>query len=114
MNKETQEKSLSNVRETGIFNKIKAFFKRWFVGEEKQETVIINKEQDFKEELKNVENEETKLVELQKKYRAGEIAAEELTMEQIDALCNLYDKQILDIEKSIENKKVKLANYKKK
>ena len=50
--------------------------------------------------LKNIEDEEIKLLKLQKQYRNGEIKEEELTEEQVNSLCALYDKQISQLRKS--------------
>ena len=66
------------------------------------------------EEIRNIENEETKLLKLQKQYRSGEIKEEELTEEQVNSLCALYDKQIENLRKSNENRKQKLLEYRRK
>ena len=60
------------------------------------------------------EDEETKLLELQARYRRGEIGQNDLTEEQIDALCDLYDKQIEELNKSIKIKEEKIAEHKKR
>ena len=67
----------------------------------------------FLESLKNTENEETLLLKLQKQYSTGEVKAEDLTYEQLDALCKLYEKQNEELKKSIQTKKQKLLEYKK-
>ena len=54
----------------------------------------------FLESIKNIENEETKLLKLQEQYRSGKIREEELSKEQVDMLCALYDKQISQLRKS--------------
>ena len=66
------------------------------------------------EEIRNIENEETKLLKLQKQYRSGEIKEEELTEEKVNSLCALYDKQIENLRKSNENRKQKLLEYRRK
>lgn len=48
------------------------------------------------------------LLELQKRYRAGEIKEEEMTEEQVDELEKLYDEQIDLLEKMIELDKIKI------
>jgi len=63
----------------------------------------------FIEQLKNIEDEETNLLKLQRKYRSGEIKEEDLTDEQVNSLCKLYDKQISNLRKSNEIKKQKLS-----
>ena len=66
------------------------------------------------EEIRNVENEETKLLKLQKQYRSGEIKEEELTEEQVNSLCALYDKQIEKLRESNAIRKRKLLDRRKK
>ena len=69
---------------------------------------------DFLRSLKNIENEENELLNLQKQYRSGKIKEKEMTKEQIKRLCNLYDKQILELKKSNDTRKQKLLEYRKK
>lgn len=122
MKENTQEKNLIEKKEENIFDKIKKFFKKLFNkkrNEEKQEIIneVLNEKEDknnFKEYIKMTENEETKLLELQRKYHNKEIDENDLTDEQIDALCDLYDKQIAELEKTIEIKEKKLEEYKKR
>ena len=61
-------------------------------------------------------DEETKLLKLQEQYRSGKIREEELSKEQVDMLCALYDKQISQLRKSnaiLKNNliKRKIINY---
>jgi len=126
MKENTQEKSLIQVNENSIFYKIKSFFKNLFkknnntidnysVIEEKDRIKKnSNKKDSFLENIKNIENEETKLLKIQKQYRSGEIKEEELTEEQVKSLCELYDKQIANLRKSNEIRKQKLLEYRKK
>ena len=72
------------------------------------------KENQKIKEIKNIEDEETLLLKLQKKFRSGEIKEEELTEEQVKSLCELYDKQIANLRKSNEIRKQKLLEYRKK
>ena len=72
------------------------------------------KKSAFIESIKNIEDEETKLLKLQKQYRSGEIKEEELTQEQVNSLCALYDKQIANLKKSNEMRKQKLLEYRRK
>ena len=53
------------------------------------------------------------LFELQRRYRRGEIADSDLTQEQINSLCMLYDKQIEDLKRTIKSKEQQVAKYKK-
>ena len=125
MKKNTQEKSLVQVNENGIFYKIKSFFKNLFnrnntannyaiVKEDKSIVESENTKNTFMESIKNIENEETKLLKLQKQYRSGEIKEEELTQEQVNSLCALYDRQIANLKKSNEIRKQKLLEYRRK
>lgn len=126
MKENTQEKSLVQVNENSIFYKIKKFFKNLFHKDtEFQSNVIVEenisnnienetKKSVFMESIRNIENEETKLLKLQKQYRSGEIKEEDLTEEQVNSLCNLYDKQIASLRKSNEMRKQKILKYRKK
>ena len=75
--------------------------------------IDIQKEK-FRQYITKVENDETQLIKLQKKYREGKIKEEELNKEQIQALCNLYDKQIEDLEKSNKIRRQRILQYKSK
>ena len=126
MKKNSQEKRLITVNENSIFYKIKTFFKNLFNPRKKVENVLRVEEavniksenqnniDSFIESIRNIENEETKLLKLQQKYRRGEIKEETLTKEQVNALCSLYDKQIANLRKSNEIRKKNLLEYKKK
>ena len=126
MKENTQEKSLVQVNENGIFYKIKKFFRNLFnsnanttnnyaiVKETESLVESENKKNSFMESIKNIEDEETKLLKLQKQYRSGEIKEEELTEEQVNSLCALYDKQIENLRKSNETRKQKLLEYRRK
>ena len=126
MKKNSQEKRLITVNENSIFYKIKTFFKNLFNPRKKVENVLRVEEavniksenqnniDSFIESIRNIENEETKLLKLQQQYRRGEIKEETLTKEQVNALCSLYDKQIANLRKSNEIRKKNLLEYKKK
>ena len=126
MKENTQEKSLVQVNENGIFYKIKKFFRNLFnsnanttnnyaiVKETESLVESENKKNSFMESIKNIEDEETKLLKLQKQYRSGEIKEEELSEEQVNSLCKLYDKQIANLKKSNEIRKQKLLEYRRK
>ena len=120
MNKNNTEKSLIKVNENSIFFKIKKLFNKIFrnkdnIIEENDYNLKddIKKEQ-FRDYIKNIENEETRLIRLQQKYRAGEIKENQLTKIQIKSLCDLYDKQIEKLQKSNEFRKQKILQYRKK
>ena len=119
MGENTQEKNLVEKKE-GFFQKVKNFFKGLF--KKKEENVIniennsVHDENNFKENIKIAEeqqSEEKKILELQKRYRRGEIAQSDLTEEQIEALGNLYDKQIAALKKIIEEKEKQIAETQK-
>ena len=126
MKENTQEKSLVQVNKNGILYKIKKFFKNLFnkntnttnnyniIKETESLVASENKKNSFMESIKNIEDEETLLLKLQKKFRSGEIKEEELTEEQVKSLCKLYDKQIANLRKSNEIRKQKLLEYRKK
>ena len=126
MKKNSQEKRLITVNENSIFYKIKTFLKNLFNPRKKVENVLRVEEavniksenqnniDSFIESIRNIENEETKLLKLQQQYRRGEIKEETLTKEQVNALGSLYDKQIANLRKSNEIRKKNLLEYKKK
>ena len=126
MKENTQEKSIVQVHENVIFYRIKRFFKNLFnkntttnnnyaiAKEDKSIVESENTKNAFMESIKNIEDEETKLLKLQKQYRSGEIKEEELSEEQVKSLCKLYDKQIANLKKSNDIRKQKLLEYRRK
>ena len=119
MEENTQEKNLIEKEERNLFGKIKNFFKKLFFKKEEKETcqeeiVEETNSNEFKESIKMSEDEEKVLLDLQARYRRGEIAENDLTEEQIDALCDLYDRQIDELNESIRIKEEKIAEYKKR
>lgn len=121
-NNNKQKKSLIKVNENSIFYKIKKFFRNVFKKQEIKNTTseTFNKtendtqRQKFLENIRNIENEEIKLLKLQRQYRNGEIKESDLTEVQYKSLCDLYDKQILNLRKSNEFRKQKILQYRKK
>ena len=122
MEENTQEKDLIAKKES-FFNKVKNFFKGLFekkVKETTKETVndeatTVTENNSFKDDIKVVEeeqSEEMKIIELQRRYRRGEIAENDLTEEQIEALSELYDRQIDALRKVIEEKEQQIAESK--
>lgn len=119
--KNTQEKSLISQKNIGIFVRIVNFFKNMLKKEEKVEVQVqaetnkdyADKKEKFMEFVQHTENEETKLLELQRKYINGNIQENELTDEQVEELAKLFDKQIEELKKSNEIRKQKLMKYRK-
>ncbi len=126
MKENTQEKSLVQVNEDSIFYKIKKFFRNLFHKDVGIRSSVIaeenvssnaeseNKKSAFMESIRNIENEETKLLKLQKQYRSGEIKEEDLTEDQVNSLCKLYDKQIANLKKSNAMRKQKILDYRRR
>ena len=124
MNNYEKNNSLVPVNEQGIFKKIKSFFKKIFGLEEEiaysnikqaeEKTVNVANKPTFSETIRIVEDEETKILKLQKQYRSGKIKESEMSEEQINSLCDLYDKQIERLKKSNERRKEKLLLYRKR
>lgn len=125
MKENTQDKSLVQVNANSIFYKIKKFFRNLLYRTNNSvelinvsETTTINNQNSnknsFMESIRNIEDEETKLLKLQKQYRSGKIKEEELTEEQVNSLCALYGKQIENLRKSNETRKQKLLEYRRK
>lgn len=120
MGENTQEKNLVEKKES-VFSKVKNFFKGLFnkkaKGDIDREINSEKENSNFKENIKIVqeeESEEKKILELQKRYRRGEIAESDLSEEQIEALGNLYDKQIAALNKIIEEKEKQIAESQKR
>ena len=122
MKENTQEKSLIHLNENKIFYKIKSFLTNLFrrnkfvseVENNVENATEENTKNAFMESIRNIEDEETKLLKLQKQYHKGEIREEDLTQEQVTLLCALYDKQIVELKKSNEVKRQKILKYRRK
>ena len=123
MKNNNNENSLIKVNENSIFYKIKKFFRNLFGKKEnnitpienqvlKTQEITNNKRDSFRETVTNIENDETRLLKLQKQFDNGEITEEELTQKQIEDLENLYNKQIEELQKSNELRKEKIKNSK--
>lgn len=125
MKENTDEKSLVKLNENSIFYKIKQFFQNLFHKNKSTDIIITtetinsieqgkDKRNTFIKEIRQVEDEETIVKKLQNKYRNGEIKEEDMTEEQINSLCALYDKQIANLKKSNDLRKQKLLEYRRK
>lgn len=121
MRENTQEKSLTKINENSILYKIKRFFRNLFGRKEINIEPVLNMEvkeennkNSFMEDIRNIENKETKLLKLQKQYHSGQISEKDLTDEQIRDLTNLYKKQNEEIRKSNAIREQRLLNYRRK
>ena len=118
--KKADEKHLINVNKKGIFNKIKIFLMKLFRKSKKDlkgDSSKIDKntkKESFVNSIKIEESEEKELLRLQEQYRKGKIKEEDLSKEQIDKLCDLYDKQIENLQKEINIRKQEILEYVKK
>ena len=118
--KKAEEKHLINVNKKGIFNKIKIFLMKLFRKSKKDlkgDSSKIDKntkKESFVNSIKIEESEEKELLRLQEQYRKGKIKEEDLSKEQIDKLCDLYDKQIENLQKEINIRKQEILEYVKK
>ena len=124
MNEEkTVDKMLTIINEKSIWHKIKTFFKGIFTkniensNQESNEEVTEIRENkqknEFIETIRNIEDEEIKLLKLQQKFENGELKEEDLTKDQEKLLCALYDRQIEELKKSNELRKQKLFEFRK-
>lgn len=124
MEKHLEEKSLIAVNENSLFYKIKSFFLKLFRGKknalngfsiipvEKNEIQSDKRKDDFIESIRNVENEQTKLLKLQEQFDNRKIEKSQLSKEQIADLTALYKKQINDLEQSNERRINKIRQNK--
>ena len=96
----------------GIIDKIKNFLKKLFSKKEKIEKIEvqeIKKENTFINNVKIQENDEEKrLLKLQTLIADDIVAEEELPEEDVKALHQLYDKQILQLKKEIDDYREKI------
>ena len=121
MKENTQEKKLMKKNENSIVYKIKRFFIKLFnkkdisVEEHEEQQASMRKDNSsFKVNMKVEELTEERVLELQQKYRNGDVSLKELTNEEIDKLCELYDEQICELQKRIESKRSIIEEYQKK
>ena len=114
MGKHLEEKSLIAVNENSLFYKIKSFFLKRFsiIPVEKNEIQSDKRKDDFIESIRNVENEQTKLLKLQEQFDNRKIEKSQLSKEQIADLTALYKKQINDLEQSNERRINKIRQNK--
>lgn len=109
----------------GNMYKIKSFFKNIFKKKEIEEAVVEKEEEkvnSFDESIIVKKDEEKeRILELQKRFKEGKLNPEDVTEEDLDKLTELYNEQIAELNKQIEqdtaiiekcNKEI--AEYKKK
>lgn len=126
MKENTKDKSLIKVSEKGIFYKIKKFFANIFNSNKNKineapkvkstSDVQTTKKNSFTNGIKisqSTVQREMELLELQKRFRAGKIRVQSLTDSEMNALCQLYDKQIAEIERANQLKRQRILEYKK-
>ena len=102
-----------------MIQKIKNFFKNLFglnsqkyLESPKNETLQNN---DFQEQIKIVPDEEKeKALKLQNDYKSGVVEEEDLSEKEFDILSNLYESQIKETKRSIENYRQKILNIQNK
>ena len=104
-----KDKEIIKVEEekVSIFRKIARFFKKIFEKKEqppqKELTEIEKSKQNFWKNIKIEENlEYAKLLELQRKLNNKEVNPEELSIEEIESLTALYNRQTERIVRKIE------------
>ena len=93
-----------------IFRKICDFFKKIFSKKEvlQNEDIIVNNEKNdsFIKSTQIKENkEELRLLQLKQQYEQGEIDEEDISDEDIDKLCKLYEKETDELNADTERRK---------
>lgn len=110
------------IKTNSFLYKIKNFFIKLFNKSKGNQNIVeentdninrIDSDNPFRENIKKIENEETKLLKLQEQFKRGEVEEKDLTEEQINELCKLYHKQIKALRKSNKIRKEKLLEYRK-
>ena len=120
MNRNTE--LLIEIKEQGIWGKVKSFFKRLFYKPNEVENISVKIDDTSKRQVSKkveksmnfIQGQDVELLELQKKYKEGEINEANMTEEQIKSLCDLYDKQISELRASNEARKQRLLKYREK
>ena len=116
MNKKVETTNLMEIKEIGIWSKIKNFFKKVFYKKNESVEEKTNIKPIVDSTINNgfIQDNNKELRELQSKYRKGEIKESDLTKEQIKQLSDLYDKQIKELRASNEVRKQRLLKYREK
>lgn len=101
-----------------LYQKIKELFNSIFEKKDKQLYIagdnknVNNAKNNFIENVKNTENEDTKLLNLQKSLKNGTIKISDLTLSEINNLNKLYVSQNEILKKKIENHKNRILKLK--
>lgn len=105
-------KDIIKYEEQGFFSKIRSFFSNLFK-KKNFNNVQPNLEEQGNEKQncfrKNIEiksdDDELKIIDLQKQYKAGEIKEEDMTDDEHKKLIELYKKQNYNLKNKIETKR---------
>ena len=102
------------IYKNSIFRKISDFFKKIFSKKEvvQNEDIIVNndKNDSFIKNIQIKENkEELRLLQLKQQYENGEIDEEDMSDEDIDKLCKLYEKETDELNADSERRKNHIA-----
>ena len=102
------------IYKNSIFRKISDFFKKIFSKKEvvQNEDIIVNndKNDSFIKNIQIKENkEELRLLQLKQQYENGEIDEEDMSDEDIDKLCKLYEKETDELNADTERRKNHIA-----
>ncbi len=101
-----------------LYQKIKEFFINLFEKKDKQLYIaednksVNDSKNNFIENVKNIENEDTKLLNLQKSLKNGTKKISDLTLSEINNLNKLYISQNEILKKKIENHKNRILKLK--
>lgn len=119
----SDNKSLQ-IKKEGIIEKIFSFFRNIILKSKNEQIENTNEvvlESDnyktgfnFNESLKVKPKEEPKILKIQKKYENNEVKLSELSNKEIHYLNILYQKQVLELEKSLSKKLEQLKSLKNK
>lgn len=112
-------KSLIEVKEKDtIFSRIRNFLKTIFsknIAQQEYNSNIHKSDNNFKQNIKIQEDsEKIRLLELQKKFKNGEIDEYDINDEDYQKLLDLYDEQNSKIRQEIEQYKIETENILKK
>lgn len=108
-----EEKMLIEIKEKNIFKKAINFIKRIFFKGKKQDLSYVgfyNKDNSFIKQF----DENKKILNMQKRFESGELKETDLTKTEKSNLIKLYNEQIMDLKRDIENYKRALNSYKDK